>query len=315
MDNNLFVSVVIPLYNCEQFIRRAIMSVLNQTVRDFELIVVDDGSTDSGYQKVLEIKDSRIKLIRQENQGASVARNNGIEQACSPLVTFLDSDDEWKPDFLEEMRILISKYPDCVLYGAGYETIRFDGVSWISKDLFPVDWSGIIPNYIKVLSSFPFCTCSVVIKRTTLIEIGGFPVGVKYGQDVATWLRCSLVGKIAYLNQPLVTVHRDVTNSSTLRFDWRQEPYPVRLLKQLLHDHVIPRESYHDALDYIARSSLMTSKARFRAGEPLQAFFPLWNCLWSTTYRNKIFPLLQVQLLPSMKKAIYKSIHGILSPG
>lgn len=305
-ENNLFFSVVIPLYNTEQFIQRAVQSVLGQTVQDFEVIVIDDGSIDSSYQKVLEMNDSRIKVIRQKNQGVSVARNKGIEQASSSLVAFLDADDEWRPNFLEKMCTLISQFPDCVLFGSGYETSRTDGLIWHTKECFPIDWSGIIPNYIRIMKFYPFFTSSVVIRKTILNEIGGFPVGVKFGQDVATWLRCSLVGKIAYINQPLVIYHKDGLSSTSRRFDRRQEPYPVILLKQLLRDHAIPVESYPYAVDYIARSSVKTSKARFRAGEPIRALFPLWNCLRSRTYWNKIFPLVLTEFFPSIKKALLK---------
>jgi glycosyltransferase involved in cell wall biosynthesis len=305
MENNLFVSVVIPLYNAESYIQRAVTSVLNQTVQNFEIIVVDDGSTDASYQEVMAIKDLRLKVIHQENQGSSVARNTGIAHASAPLIAFLDSDDEWKPNFLEKMQPLISQYPDCVLFGAGYETLRYNGLFWLSKDMFPVDWAGILPNYFEVMSAFPFCTCTAVVKKSVLMEIGGFPVGVKFGQDLATWLRCSLVGKFAYIHQPLALVHRDVETSSTLRFDRRKEPYPIIMLRQLLREHAIPLESRTYALDYIARSSLKTSKARFRAGEPIRALVPLWNCFRSRAYRKKIFPLVRSELLHSIKKAIF----------
>jgi glycosyltransferase involved in cell wall biosynthesis len=303
-DNNLAVSVVIPLYNTEQFIERAVRSVLNQTVQEFEIIVVDDGSTDSGYQKVVQIEDARIKVIHQENQGVSVARNTGIENASAALIAFLDADDEWKSNHLEKMLSLVSQFPECVLFAAGYETRRYDGSIWHSRDLFPVDWAGILPDFYKVMSSFPFITSSVVVKKAVLTEVGGFPVGVKFGQDFALWLRCSLVGKFAYVNQPLAIIHRDVTTSSTLRFDRRQEPYPIILLRQLLRDHAIPRESRTFVQDYIARSSLKTSKARFRAGEPVLALFPLWNCFRSRVYWKRVVPLVLNEILPSMKKAI-----------
>ncbi len=301
----VFFSVVIPLYNTERFIQRSIASVLGQTFQNLELIVVDDGSTDASFQKALEIKDPRLKVIHQENQGVSAARNKGIEQAVSPLIAFLDSDDEWKPDFLEKMCILISQFPDCALYGAGFETLQPDGVSWHTKNLFPAEWAGIIPNYIEVMSSYPFFTSSVIVKKTVLTEIGGFPLGVKFGQDVATWLRCSLVGKFAYMNQALVIYHKDVSGSSTRRFDRRQEPYPVVLLRQLLREHAIPAESYPFAVNYIARSSIKTAKARFRAGEPIRALVPLWYCLKSRGYWKKAFLLVRSELLPSLKKALF----------
>jgi glycosyltransferase involved in cell wall biosynthesis len=100
-------SIVIPLYNKEKYIKRAITSVLDQTIQDFEIIVVNDGSTDNSTNIVKSITDNRIKLINQENQGVSVARNTGIENTKNEYIAFLDADDKWEPYFLEEIRKLI----------------------------------------------------------------------------------------------------------------------------------------------------------------------------------------------------------------
>src|SRR5579885_3306070 len=96
------VSVVIPLYNKAPYIARAIASVQRQTVRDVELIVVDDGSTDGSSSVVESIEDSRKALIRQLNAGPGAARNRGLRDARAPFVAFLDADDAWAPSFLEE---------------------------------------------------------------------------------------------------------------------------------------------------------------------------------------------------------------------
>ena len=110
------VSVVIPLYNKADTITRAIQSVLKQTISEWELIVVDNGSTDDGGRHVEAIKDSRIRLIRQENKGVSMARNRGVEEATCDYIAFLDADDEWKPLFLEQSLSLQKEYPECDLY-------------------------------------------------------------------------------------------------------------------------------------------------------------------------------------------------------
>ena len=105
------VSIVIPLYNKEKYIARAINSILAQTLSDCEIVVVDDGSTDKSADIVRSFDDSRIHLIQQANAGVSVARNKGIKESKAELVAFLDADDEWMPQFLQEMVVFISKKP------------------------------------------------------------------------------------------------------------------------------------------------------------------------------------------------------------
>lgn len=103
------ISVIMPAYNCEDTIERAIKSVLNQTFKDFELIIVDDGSTDNTYKLCQSIKDERIKILHQENQGPSVARNNGLAIANGKYIMFIDSDDEYHINALELLYSKISK--------------------------------------------------------------------------------------------------------------------------------------------------------------------------------------------------------------
>ena len=108
----VLVSVVIPLYNKKNYIRRAIRSVMMQTIEDFEIIIIDDGSIDGSGDVVKTFLDSRIRLIRQENQGVSVARNNGVSNSRADFIAFLDADDEWLPRQLEDLLRLRKKYPE-----------------------------------------------------------------------------------------------------------------------------------------------------------------------------------------------------------
>ena len=111
------VSVIIPLYNKADYIKRAIDSVLLQTEDNFELIVINDGSTDNSETIVSRYNDPRVLLVNQENQGVAKTRNRGVILAQSRLVSFLDADDEWDPHFLETMINLTYKYPNSGLYG------------------------------------------------------------------------------------------------------------------------------------------------------------------------------------------------------
>jgi GT2 family glycosyltransferase len=300
-------SVIIPMYNKQKYIQRAISSVMTQKYPNYELIVVDDGSTDESYKVACEIIDPRIRFFRQENHGVSTARNTGVNAASYPLVAFLDADDEWRPTFLETLSRLVNDYPECVLFASSYEINQDGQVKWYGEEVFPVNWQGVLPNYLQVAGRNPFYTSSVAIKLDVLQKIGGFPVGIKFGEDVATWIRCSLIGNFAFTNQPLVTYHREGSGASTKGVDRRQEIYPVTVLKELLREDTIPTHDIQFAHEFIARAEVKRAEAYFHAGQPGHALLYMWKTRKSPTYRSKILPMLRRELLPSMKKMIWRT--------
>jgi len=139
-------SVVVPVHNKESFIKKTLESVISQTYTDFELILVNDGSTDKSGLICDEfaLKDSRIKVIHQQNGGVSNARNNGVKAATNNLIAFLDADDFWNPDFLMHMNELIEYYPDVDIYSSKYATIQ--------KGLV-IENENYFPTYKKFLST------------------------------------------------------------------------------------------------------------------------------------------------------------------
>lgn len=194
------VSVVIPLYNKEHYILKAVQSVLSQTISDFELIIVNDGSTDNSTDVVNSISDSRIRLLNQKNSGVSVARNNGISAASADIVAFLDADDEWMPDFLETILHLNSEFPEAGVYGTGYAV--FSSGERIRENLWkPKSENRIIPSYFKdsVDAGFPlFITSSYAAKKDALMQIGGYQTDFRAGQDHDLFSRLALYNKVAY---------------------------------------------------------------------------------------------------------------------
>ena len=120
------ITVVIPLYNKEKYVARALRSVLNQSFSDFELVVVDDGSTDSSVAVVKRFKDPHMRLIAQQNQGVSAARNRGVAEARSEYVAFLDADDAYKPDFLDTLWTLHQFFPNGRFFASAFEVIVQD---------------------------------------------------------------------------------------------------------------------------------------------------------------------------------------------
>lgn len=189
------ISVVIPLYNKEKQIASTLSTVLSQSYQDFEIVIVDDGSTDGSVEEVHKIKDVRIRLIHQANAGVSAARNKGIEEARGEYVAFLDADDEWKSDHLENLIDLIRQYPQCRAWASSYVN-NINGADYnIILNRIPFEGeSGVLTNYFEICncSHPPVWSSAVCVAKSLLKEIGGFPVGITSGEDLLTWARIAI---------------------------------------------------------------------------------------------------------------------------
>jgi len=196
------ISIVIPLYNKEEQIVNTLKSVFNQTFRDFEIVIVDDGSTDNSINLVKEFDDKRITIISQVNQGVSAARNTGIDKAKYDYIAFLDADDEWNPFYLQEQVNLIRDYPTCDVFACAYQFRTYKGdlrPAILNKMPFSSE-AGILTNYFEVASCShpPLWTSAVTAKKEAILSVGEFPVGVKSGEDLLTWARLAVRYSIAY---------------------------------------------------------------------------------------------------------------------
>lgn len=218
-----FFSIIIPLYNKENFIEKTMQSILDQTFQDFEIIVVNDGSTDKSEEKVLQFKDSRICYFAKPNEGASTARNFGIEKANTDFITFLDADDFWYPTFLETMYDLISKMPHQKVFSGAIEIAT-------SKKIIPAQYS--IPksnNQFEVVNYFKasmketiICTSCAVFHQSVFEEIGNFDTKIKSGQDTDLWIRIGLVYSVVFSPKILAQYVFD-TNSLSKNKKWIKE--------------------------------------------------------------------------------------------
>lgn len=207
------ISIVIPLYNKEGQIAHTLQSVFTQTFQNFEIVIVDDGSTDNSVEEVEKFDDSRIRLIHQTNAGVSAARNRGIEEASGELIAFLDADDVWMPEYLATQYGLYQKYPECSVYACNYEFRDSEGkvTPTIIRKLPFEGEDGILSNYFEVASCShpPICSISIMVKKTAIQAIGGFPLGIKSGEDLLTWARLAVSGVIAYSRKSLAMFIRD----------------------------------------------------------------------------------------------------------
>lgn len=212
------ISVVIPLYNKERHISRAIYSVLNQSISDFELIVVNDGSDDDSLNVVERINDHRIRIISQKNMGVSSARNTGIQNSRSDIIAFLDADDEWKPHFLQDILKLKDSYPNAGIYSTAYEKVNSNGSkeTAIYSGKYQDDFEGIIDDYfLDALKNDFICSSAVAIPKNILEETGKFTVGMVSGEDREMWIRILLKYQLAFSSKIAAIYYKDSDNMAT----------------------------------------------------------------------------------------------------
>lgn len=203
------ISIVIPLYNKERSIGKTIRTVLNQSCQDYEVVIVNDGSTDGSVEVVKSFSDSRIRLVNQPNAGVSAARNRGVEESRGEIIAFLDADDEWDVDYLCVMSDLVKAYPHCGVFASNYKFRQPDGSqkSTIINRLPFSGHTGELTNYFEVASCShpPLWTSAVMVRKSAIKSVGGFPVGIKSGEDLLTWARLAARYRIAYSTLPAAT--------------------------------------------------------------------------------------------------------------
>lgn len=201
-----FFSIIIPLYNKERYISTTLNTVLNQSFQDFEIVIVNDGSTDQSVSVINTFTDKRIQLIHQKNQGVSVARNTAVKSSKGTYIATLDGDDLWKENHLEELKKCIMLFKNAVLYCNNYEIKRHDGFVTAAK--FNFDYNSeclIVPDFFEanIINYIPHSS-SVAFKKDIFFKIGAYNTQLHTGQDIDLWIRFGLHGVIAF--NPTVTM-------------------------------------------------------------------------------------------------------------
>lgn len=239
------ISVVMPLYNKAPYVNEAIRSALNQDIPVTEIIVIDDGSTDTGPAIVASIPDPRIRLITQPNAGVSVARNNGISAATGDYIAFLDADDRYQPGFLAGITKLIQNFPQAGMFCSAYtcfwadDTRRDRGLTKAAADT-----ALYVPDFYAAWSKSAFTYTSAIVVSRKLFENATlrFPQGEKLGEDQDLWFRIAEKTPVAYLNTSLVDYRMDVQDSATQNQTVLEIlPCYARLGERLANGSVPPR--------------------------------------------------------------------------
>lgn len=200
-------SIIVPLYNKAPYVRKALESIFAQTFTVYELIIVDDGSTDNSAAICEEIihpfirsSVHPIRLLKQANSGVAAARNSGVAASKGEYVCFLDADDWWEPTYLEEMDKLIQEYPDSGLYATNYVYYK-PGKTHVALKLERGYMN--YPEAYLHSDAMPVWTGATCMPRKVFDDMGGFPVGIKLGEDFLLWAKTALHYKVSFCEKPL----------------------------------------------------------------------------------------------------------------
>jgi len=303
------ISVVIPLYNKERHINRAIHSILSQTHQYFEIIVVNDGSTDGGLAKVKEIKDKRIRIFNQENSGVSAARNKGIDEAKYDLIAFLDADDQWEPEFIENIVRVAAIYPDAGMIGAASKIVSYrEKIKYPEFKFVPLE-EGIIDNYFKAACEWPPIHISAAaVRKEVFNKLGGFTVGMRYGQDNFMLCKIALHYPVAFINKFFAIRYENADNRVSKRYEVINDFPLFEYINSL--DLKIDDENYYYIKEYIYQKYLLIAGRSLRNGDKRMASFYIFKSK-QTKLNKRLYILGKIALyLPKPILNIFIGIWG-----
>jgi len=199
------ISVIIPTYNRAMLLRSAINSVLSQTYDDYEIIVIDDGSTDDTAEVVKEFPADKLRYVFQENNGRSAARNNGIKIARGEYIAFLDSDDLFLPTKLELQAQFLDNNPDYGLVYSFAKTVDESG-KLLHQYFYEGDLSGWIYPDLLSLRNNVITTPTVMVRAQIIAELGGFDETMDICEDLDLWCRIARTYEVMQIRQHLASI-------------------------------------------------------------------------------------------------------------
>lgn len=244
------ISVVIPLYNKEREVGRALTSVIEQSLAPREIIVVDDGSTDGSANVVEDIiashPDAHIHLIRQENRGVSAARNRGVSEATGEYVALLDADDAWLTGYVAEVCRLIELYPEGDAYSTAFDIVSGKGRH---RAATPTTEGYINPAEEALQGRYPIIPSTATLRRSLILDLGGFPEGMRIGEDQWLWARMMQAGaKFCFSTMSLVRYSRTASNRSHSIYRSEQTRHTLYELFDTRQDEILN--------EYLARAAI-----------------------------------------------------------
>lgn len=300
------ISVVIPLYNKEREVERAVRSVLQQSLMPLEIIVVDDGSTDSSAAVVEAIGSPHVRLVRQSNAGVSAARNRGVAEAKGDFIAFLDADDSYLTGYIAEVCRLIERY-DADAYSTAFDIVSAD--SSRTPASVPAAEGIIDPCAEALAGRFPIIPSAATLRRETLLRAGGFPEGMRIGEDQWLWVRMIQQGaRFCFSPMSLVRYSRDASNRSAAIYRSEQSRHSIYELYN-------PSQSA-DLNEYIARIGIGKAITQSVRGGTSDARLAARTFSYTRRFRRQLLRLRLLNSLPLWLRpcvdALYRSLSWVI---
>lgn len=262
-----FFSVIIPTFNRKDFLKIAIESVLEQTCRDFELIIVDDGSTDGTETMLDNYEDQKIKYLLQENKGVSSARNRGLNESKGRFIAFLDSDDKWVAEKLETTIKYIDKFPDINIFHS-------EETWYKNKKLHNQKNKHKKPDGFVYFKALPLCCISIstaVIIRDVLDDIGVFDETLPACEDYDFWLRATQKYDVKLIPEYLTI--KDGGRPDQLSSQPGLDKYRIQALEKMLNSKELSVDQYEHTRLELQKKCKIYAKGAEKRGKLKEAEF------------------------------------------
>jgi len=285
---NPTVSVIIPTYNRAHLVGRAIESVLNQTYKDFEIIVVDDGSTDNTEDIIRQFqeKDKRIKYIKHDkNKGGSAARNTGIKNSSGYFLSFLDSDDQWLPNKLEFEVKILNNNKNCIICSTGHTFINEKNMKIISKTSFKKQ----LVSQKTALRGECLTTNDFTVIKKAIVNIGGFDEKLPARQDWDLWIRITAIGRGIQI--PINTVNKYIMRKDQISAGLQDKLIGTIILLEK-HKQLFSSDSL--TLSRICSTIGIMCLLKNNSSEAINYFQKSYKCSKNKIKRLKLFIILNI---------------------
>ena len=305
------ITVLIPLFNKRAYVGDSLRSVARQSFSDFEIVVVDDGSTDDGASVVMSLGIPQLRVVTQPNAGVSAARNRGLAESRSSLVAFLDADDVWQRDHLHHLWQLHAAFPDACLMANSFLEVRNNVQDRIDSQAITYRRVG---DFIEEAASGRawIFTSAAMVRRDTCLAIGGFRIGESRGEDVDLWIRMALSYPVA-MSSYIGTFYRRVAGSLTSSHQVSQPDVAMRTITSALEDKCVSDTRRQNLDELYSRMALAHAADSLLQRQPSVARRFIREAARSKMYANRRRALSLLTFLPRTLVTILFKLRSLIN--